>query len=298
MPAVAGRRRRPGAGCPVLRGGDRGGRRCGASRRGAQAGSAGAAGPRCGPLFRLRAGRRRTTGRCRGRRRRGMSGWGRRPTAHRRIRRPGRPGAGPRAGCGVPVGVVRHAAGRGAQPLRAGTCRACGSSVAHGNPHPGTVRGPPSRGCRLPVRDRRGDRPSFRAGRARPRPLRTRPSPRPRRGAALRPADRPGRCGRVRRADVGRRPAPQPGGRRGGMHPVGHSRRHRRRRRSDPGVAVCRTVDRGRHRRPGAVATRRLADLPGDGRARTHRPGDLAATATGGSDLGRSAAVAAVGRPR
>lgn len=78
----------------------------------------------------------------------------------------------------------------------------------------------------------------------------------------MRSADRPGRRRGVRRALAGRRAASGADGRRSGLHPAGHSCRHRQRRRAQPGVAVRRAADRGRHRRPGALATGRVVEQP------------------------------------
>ena len=93
---------------------------------------------------------------------------------------------------------------------------------------------------------------------------------------------------------LARHPAPQPGGGRGRMHPAGHPRRHRQRRRAGTGLAMRRTADRGRHRRPGALAAGRLAEQAQSQRP-ADRPGHRAAAASGGSGFGRGAAAAVVG---
>ena len=297
LPAGARRRRRPGPRRAVLRSRHRGGGRGGAPRRGAAARAAGAAGARCGPLFRFRAHRGRTARRRGGRGRRRMPGGCRRPAGHRRRRRQGRPGAAVGPGCAVPVGAVHQDAGRRAEPVRSGPRGTGGSVVALGNPHHRSVRRAAAHRCRVPVRFRRGGRTPDGMRRSRPRTQRPRHPTGPGCGAALRSADRPDRRRRVRRAHTGRRPAPQPAGRRGRMHPAGHLRRHHRRRRDDPGMALCRTADRGRHRRPGPLATRRLAHTPAWA-GPSHRSDHPAAPAAGGGGLRRSAAVAAVGRPR
>ncbi|BCO37466.1 hypothetical protein MHEC_38990 [Mycobacterium heckeshornense] len=80
------------------------------------------------------------------------------------------------------------------------------------------------------------------------------PPPGPRRRAALRSADRAGRCRGIRRALAGRHTAPDVDGCRDGLHPAGHPCRHHQRRRAATGVAVCRAADRRCHRRSGALA--------------------------------------------
>src|SRR6478736_177012 len=57
------------------------------------------------------------------------------------------------------------------------------------------------------------------------------------------------------------------------MHPTGHPRRHRQRSRAGTGLALRRTADRGRHRRPGALAAGRLAEQAQSERP-AHCPGD------------------------
>ena len=64
-----------------------------------------------------------------------------------------------------------------------------------------------------------------------------------------------------------------------------------------PGLAVRRAVDRGCHRRSGALAAGRLVEHP-DRRGSAHRAGSAVAAAGGGGGVGGGAAVAAVGRTR
>ncbi|CAG6854646.1 hypothetical protein PICSAR120_00398 [Mycobacterium avium subsp. paratuberculosis] len=299
MPATACQHRRRGPRRPLLRSGDRGGGRPGASRRGAAARAAGAAGARGGPLLRVRGGRGRAAGRRGGRELRGrrrVPGRDRRPVVHRG---PGGAG-GPDRGAGrrreVPVGAVRPPTRHRAEPVRPRPRRADGPVVADGNSHHRAVRrtGPRRRG--VPVRRRRGGRAPAGPRRTRTAALRAGTPGRARGRAGLRPADRPGGRRGVRRALAGRHAASGADGRRCGLHPAGHSRRHRERRRTPPGVAVRRAVDRGRHRRPGALATGRLVEQPHRARS-SHRPGDAVAAAGGGGGLRRGAAVAALGRP-
>ncbi len=73
--------------------------------------------------------------------------------------------------------------------------------------------------------------------------------------------------------------------------------RHRQWRRAEPGLAMRRAVDRGCHRRSGALAAGRLVEHP-DRRGSAHRAGGAVAAAGGGGGVGGGAAVTAVGRPR
>ena len=116
-------------------------------------------------------------------------------------------------------------------------------------------------------------------------------------GAGLRSADRPGRRRGIRRTLAGRHAASDPDGRRSGMHPAGHSRRHGQRRRAGKGLALRRAVDRGRHRRPGALATGRVVEQP-NSRPPSHRGGDAVTAAGGGGGVRRGTAVTAMGRAR
>ncbi len=78
------------------------------------------------------------------------------------------------------------------------------------------------------------------------------------------------------------------------MHPTGHPCRHRQRSRAGTGLALRRTADRGRHRRPGALAIGRLAEQAQSERP-AHRPGDADPATAGGGGFGRGAAAAVVG---
>ena len=89
------------------------------------------------------------------------------------------------------------------------------------------------------------------------------------RGTGLRPAAGPGRHRGLRGAGTGRAVPRQARRCRSGLHPAGHHRRHRAGCDAHPDLAVRRAADRGRHRRPVALAARRLAHR----RPHRHRPG-------------------------
>ena len=123
-------------------------------------------------------------------------------------------------------------------------------------------------------------------------------------GAALRPADRPFDAA-ASRPDAGRRLHRSLEGSRSRVHPAGYPCRHWRRRQQSaatggsPGgeltrVWRCAEPLTGRHRRPGALAARRLADLPTAERGQwARRPDHPVAAAAGGSGVRRSASAAA-----
>ncbi|CKT42944.1 Uncharacterised protein [Mycobacterium tuberculosis] len=289
-------RRRPRR--PALRRGDRGGRRSGAPRRAAAARAPGVAGARAGPFFRVRADGGRAADRRGGRGRRGVSGRNRRPVVYRGFRRACWPHRGAGRRCAVSVAAVDPPTCHRAEPVRAGPGRPDGSVVEDGDSHHRTVRRAVSYRRGVQVRCRRGGRAPVRPRRTGTGALRAGAAAGSGRRAGMRSADRPGRRRGVRRALAGRRAASGADGRRSGLHPAGHSCRHRQRRRAQPGVAVRRAADRGRHRRPGALATGRVVEQP-ECSSPAHRGGDSAAAAGGGDGvrIGRLA-VAAMGRAR
>ena len=78
------------------------------------------------------------------------------------------------------------------------------------------------------------------------------------------------------------------------MHQAGHPCRDRQRARAGTCLAMRGTADRGRHRRPGALAAGRLAERRNAERP-AHCAGHRAAAAPGGGGLGGGPAAAAVG---
>ncbi len=110
-----------------------------------------------------------------------------------------------------------------------------------------------------PIRVRRGAGPA--AGRRTGRPTARGPASAGRSDGHRRPgrADRPDRRGGVRGPDAGRATARTARRARIGLHPPGHRGGHRTRPGTAPGLAARRAAHRGGDRRPGPLATGRLA---------------------------------------
>ncbi len=182
----------------------------------------------------------------------------RRSVGHRGVRGQGRAHRGTRTGCGLPVRAVHPAAGRRTQPRGPG--REELADLLWGWESEPSASSP---NCpRTDVSSRFGADAINRTASPAGRPTGVRragAAPGPRCGLSLRPAPSTGWMLRLRRARAGRGTAPQSGGRRGRLHRLSIQAVTANGEELNRVWRCAEPLNRGCHRRPGALAVGRLA---------------------------------------